>query len=240
MRTPRTTSTARIARSLITRPPSGGGYRDPAPLPAPMARSRRYAPLSRQPHRQSGRPDLNRRPHRPERCALPGCATPRRAGILGPGGQGLQEPPTAATAASTSSFDGESSSCLVPFGPLTTTAGPNAGRPRSAASLTSASIRSATAERVAGLPPRVQVEVGDRVADVVAGTRRRRCAPGPRPGCGRRDRRTATPGPARRRRSRHRRPSWSRPRRGRSSGTRTAPSPARAYSSISGSTVCSS
>jgi hypothetical protein len=25
----------------------------------------------------SGRPDLNRRPHRPERCALPGCATPR-------------------------------------------------------------------------------------------------------------------------------------------------------------------
>ena len=27
--------------------------------------------------RQSGRPDLNRGPHRPERCALPGCATPR-------------------------------------------------------------------------------------------------------------------------------------------------------------------
>src|SRR5215211_7225670 len=26
---------------------------------------------------KSGRPDLNRRPHRPERCALPGCATPR-------------------------------------------------------------------------------------------------------------------------------------------------------------------
>src|ERR1700749_4936263 len=26
----------------------------------------------------SGRPDLNRGPHRPERCALPGCATPRR------------------------------------------------------------------------------------------------------------------------------------------------------------------
>ncbi len=24
-----------------------------------------------------GRPDLNRGPHRPERCALPGCATPR-------------------------------------------------------------------------------------------------------------------------------------------------------------------
>src|SRR3954470_6406600 len=27
--------------------------------------------------RKSGRPDLNRGPHRPERCALPGCATPR-------------------------------------------------------------------------------------------------------------------------------------------------------------------
>ncbi len=27
---------------------------------------------------QSGRPDSNRRPHRPERCALPSCATSRR------------------------------------------------------------------------------------------------------------------------------------------------------------------
>jgi hypothetical protein len=26
----------------------------------------------------SGRPDLNRRPHAPQACALPGCATPRR------------------------------------------------------------------------------------------------------------------------------------------------------------------
>ena len=26
---------------------------------------------------QSGRPDLNRRPHAPQACALPGCATPR-------------------------------------------------------------------------------------------------------------------------------------------------------------------
>ena len=31
---------------------------------------------SRRPEK-SGRPDLNRGPHRPERCALPGCATPR-------------------------------------------------------------------------------------------------------------------------------------------------------------------
>jgi hypothetical protein len=39
--------------------------------------------IARSPHaplpRQSGRPDLNRGPHRPERCALPGCATPRGA-----------------------------------------------------------------------------------------------------------------------------------------------------------------
>ena len=31
---------------------------------------------------KSGRPDLNRGPHRPERCALPGCATPRRWAII--------------------------------------------------------------------------------------------------------------------------------------------------------------
>jgi hypothetical protein len=31
----------------------------------------------------SGRPDLNRRPQRPERCALPGCATPRPRGDRG-------------------------------------------------------------------------------------------------------------------------------------------------------------
>ena len=31
---------------------------------------------------QSGRPDLNRGPHRPERCALPGCATPRGLPVL--------------------------------------------------------------------------------------------------------------------------------------------------------------
>src|SRR5205823_8569766 len=36
---------------------------------------------------QSGRPDLNRGPHRPERCALPGCATPRRAPSIDPRGQ---------------------------------------------------------------------------------------------------------------------------------------------------------
>src|ERR1700747_3089460 len=31
---------------------------------------------------ESGRPDLNRGPHRPERCALPGCATPRRGASI--------------------------------------------------------------------------------------------------------------------------------------------------------------
>ena len=39
------------------------------------------APLLTKPQQSatntSGRPDLNRGPHRPERCALPGCATPR-------------------------------------------------------------------------------------------------------------------------------------------------------------------
>ena len=39
----------------------------------------------------SGRPDLNRGPHRPERCALPGCATPR--------GRPSVSRPTAAVAA---------------------------------------------------------------------------------------------------------------------------------------------
>ena len=39
------------------------------------ARSRRRPRCRRS---KSGRPDLNRGPHRPERCALPGCATPRR------------------------------------------------------------------------------------------------------------------------------------------------------------------
>ena len=37
---------------------------------------------------QSGRPDLNRGPHRPERCALPGCATPRCARDSSRGAQG--------------------------------------------------------------------------------------------------------------------------------------------------------
>jgi hypothetical protein len=43
-------------------------------------RSRASVPSGRyasQRGEQSGRPDLNRGPHRPERCALPGCATPR-------------------------------------------------------------------------------------------------------------------------------------------------------------------
>ena len=38
------------------------------------------------PSLSSGRPDLNRGPHRPERCALPGCATPREERIVAEGG----------------------------------------------------------------------------------------------------------------------------------------------------------
>ena len=37
---------------------------------------------------KSGRPDLNRGPHRPERCALPGCATPREERIVAEAGRG--------------------------------------------------------------------------------------------------------------------------------------------------------
>ena len=44
---------------------------------------------------QSGRPDLNRGPHRPERCALPGCATPRGSSIAKLRRvQGSRRPPT--------------------------------------------------------------------------------------------------------------------------------------------------
>jgi hypothetical protein len=52
-------------------------------LPGP-AFSGLFAPV-RGPSRrmdQSGRPDLNRGPHRPERCALPGCATPRSSSSI--------------------------------------------------------------------------------------------------------------------------------------------------------------
>ena len=50
------------------------------PLPCPVksgSNTRRTRAGSSE--RASGRPDSNRGPHRPERCALPGCATPRRA-----------------------------------------------------------------------------------------------------------------------------------------------------------------
>ena len=43
-------------------------------MPSVRNRGHKYNPAQLS---QSGRPDLNRGPHRPERCALPGCATPR-------------------------------------------------------------------------------------------------------------------------------------------------------------------
>src|ERR1700748_2411692 len=38
----------------------------------------------------SGRPDLKRGTHRPERCALPGCATPRERRLSQSGGWGAE------------------------------------------------------------------------------------------------------------------------------------------------------
>src|ERR1700729_3806763 len=46
-------------------------------LAAPTDAPDRRKPPPERGFRVSGRPDLNRGPHRPERCALPGCATPR-------------------------------------------------------------------------------------------------------------------------------------------------------------------
>ena len=45
-------------------------------------RLRRRKPRVSRAFSQSGRPDLNRGPHRPERCALPGCATPRMGPVF--------------------------------------------------------------------------------------------------------------------------------------------------------------
>jgi hypothetical protein len=56
------------------------GQREPTPAnrpTAPPTPEQQKAPPERG-FPKSGRPDLNRGPHRPERCALPGCATPRR------------------------------------------------------------------------------------------------------------------------------------------------------------------
>jgi hypothetical protein len=64
----------------------------------------------------SGRPDLNRGPHRPERCALPGCATPREAAIIPDRGGDYR---TASIAASIWPSEGPSCRVRVPRGPLT-------------------------------------------------------------------------------------------------------------------------
>jgi hypothetical protein len=69
----------------------------------------------------SGRPDLIRGPHRPERCALPGCATPREAAII-PDQSGNYL--TASIAASISASVGLSCKVRVPLGPLTIIAWP--------------------------------------------------------------------------------------------------------------------
>ena len=191
-------SAVRIARSLINyRPPLG---------PQATATAK------------SGRLDLNQRPHRPERCALPGCATPR-------GDSFCQEPGSAA--------DGRHGGVdvLGRRGVLKHLRAARAAdhhrgavdpQAKSAASIASASTRSATSARVAGLLPGIEVEVRDRVADRPRGTRRRRCARVPRPGCGRTGRCTATRGPARPLPPRRTRLASFRPRRARGGGTRAS------------------
>src|SRR3954468_24099686 len=70
-----------IAEVLAPRPARGVG-----------ARRRSAAARNAATHLTSGRPDLNRGPHRPERCALPGCATPRRRRLSQRGGCGVLMP----------------------------------------------------------------------------------------------------------------------------------------------------
>jgi hypothetical protein len=60
----------------LDRPSPSNRSRPPRGLKAPGARARKNPAFT---GLLSGRPDLNRGPHRPERCALPGCATPRWA-----------------------------------------------------------------------------------------------------------------------------------------------------------------
>ena len=64
----------RFAALLRNRgPPRGTSHSASAVTNAPQIERKRW-PICRE---KSGRTDLNRGPHRPERCALPGCATPR-------------------------------------------------------------------------------------------------------------------------------------------------------------------
>ncbi len=88
-----TNSSTRSSRSSSSRPsacrlrrrtsescaamPFGSSVRIASSSPAPSHNRKAEKPLLSRAFLQSGRPDLNRGPHRPERCALPGCATPR-------------------------------------------------------------------------------------------------------------------------------------------------------------------
>ncbi len=58
--------------------------------PYKLHRSRARRQCDRSSKKWSGREDLNLRPHRPERCALPDCATPRRSPEYRPPGSPTQ------------------------------------------------------------------------------------------------------------------------------------------------------
>ena len=170
-RTPRTMSTARIARSLITRPPSGGGYRDPAPLPAPngekVAVCATFSPTASPIGAAGFEPATS--PTRTVRATRLRHAP--KAGILKTGRRARNRPPLPPGLPRLYVLLRTASRLSCPWcrsGRWTTTAGPKrrqpVGRRRA---VTSASIRSATSGESRASPPRVQVEVGDRVADVV-------------------------------------------------------------------------
>src|SRR3954470_18353170 len=93
----------------------------PPELRSPDDRMDPGADHASSPQPLSGRPDLNRGPHRPERCALPGCATPREAAIIPDLGWDYL---TASIAASISAKVGPSCRVWVPCGPLTIAAWP--------------------------------------------------------------------------------------------------------------------
>jgi hypothetical protein len=100
----RSATTERLRRlSVVIRPSAWAARlrREPGVLSSIAARRSARSGHNRGPLRnirfsraslKSGRPDLNRGPHRPERCALPGCATPRMRPVFHRVGEGIRPP----------------------------------------------------------------------------------------------------------------------------------------------------
>ncbi len=118
------------------------------------------------PSEVSGRLDLNQRPHRPERCALPGCATPRgdpfcqrRRGL------DRRRPTRRRLSALLSTASPGAPRCRR--GPLTTTDGPSTRQAAVGGERRVGLDPVRYLGRVARLLPGIEVEVRDRVADVL-------------------------------------------------------------------------